>query len=145
MLRGLGAGRVGRLEAWGLDGSVAWRLGVLGRSCPLLVGRLQAWGLDGSVDWRIGEFKFNIEKRMSENGSGSSSRSSPALKRNTPKNALGARKDVGWERSVAVDNNPRIVKCMYCEKVVTGGIYRLNHHLLEQIKTLERVEQPLMM
>ncbi|KAI4365442.1 hypothetical protein MLD38_021426 [Melastoma candidum] len=70
---------------------------------------------------------LTLEITMSE--SGSSSRAAPAPKRKTPKNALGAREDVTWEHGIAVDSNPRIIKCEYCEKVMSGGVYRLKHHL----------------
>ena len=45
------------------------------------------------------------------------------------KNALGNRSDVGWEHGIDVDNNGKRVKCKYCDKVVTGGIFWFKNHL----------------
>ncbi|ESW07100.1 hypothetical protein PHAVU_010G101300 [Phaseolus vulgaris] len=39
------------------------------------------------------------------------------------------RKDTAWNHCVFIDENSRNVKCKYCEKVLTGGIYILKHHL----------------
>ncbi|WOK95129.1 hypothetical protein Cni_G03836 [Canna indica] len=37
--------------------------------------------------------------------------------------------DPGWEHGVAQDEKRKKVKCNYCGKVVSGGIYRLKQHL----------------
>lgn len=37
--------------------------------------------------------------------------------------------DPGWEHGVAQDERKKKVRCNYCEKVVSGGIYRLKQHL----------------
>ncbi|OVA16657.1 zinc finger protein [Macleaya cordata] len=37
--------------------------------------------------------------------------------------------DPGWEHGIAQDERKKKVKCNYCEKVVSGGIYRLKQHL----------------
>ncbi|KAJ4836008.1 hypothetical protein Tsubulata_033309 [Turnera subulata] len=37
--------------------------------------------------------------------------------------------DPGWEHGVAQDDRKKKVKCNYCGKVVSGGIYRLKQHL----------------
>ncbi|WCJ23211.1 hAT transposon superfamily [Euphorbia peplus] len=37
--------------------------------------------------------------------------------------------DPGWEHGVAQDEKKKKVKCNYCGKVVSGGIYRLKQHL----------------
>ncbi|XP_010505273.1 PREDICTED: uncharacterized protein LOC104782129 isoform X1 [Camelina sativa] len=37
--------------------------------------------------------------------------------------------DPGWEHGVAQDERKKKVKCNYCGKVVSGGIYRLKQHL----------------
>ena len=55
-----------------------------------------------------------------------SSSSRPNLKR---KNAAGNRSDIGWEHCFEVDGSARKVKCKYCDKTMTGGVYRLKHHL----------------
>ena len=45
------------------------------------------------------------------------------------KNATGNRSDVGWQRDYEVENDDRRIKCKYCKKVVTRGVYHLKHHL----------------
>ncbi|GAB4859013.1 hypothetical protein Ancab_040385 [Ancistrocladus abbreviatus] len=37
--------------------------------------------------------------------------------------------DPGWEHGTAQDERKKKVKCNYCSKVVSGGIYRLKQHL----------------
>ncbi|KAJ0980525.1 hypothetical protein J5N97_008780 [Dioscorea zingiberensis] len=37
--------------------------------------------------------------------------------------------DPGWEHGVAQDDKKKKVKCNYCGKVVSGGIYRLKQHI----------------
>ncbi|XP_023642753.1 uncharacterized protein LOC17892369 isoform X2 [Capsella rubella] len=37
--------------------------------------------------------------------------------------------DPGWEHGVAQDERKKKVKCNYCGKIVSGGIYRLKQHL----------------
>ncbi|KAL9253879.1 hypothetical protein AKJ16_DCAP12653 [Drosera capensis] len=37
--------------------------------------------------------------------------------------------DPGWEHGIAQDERKKKVKCNYCGKVVSGGIYRLKQHL----------------
>ncbi|XP_057958978.1 uncharacterized protein LOC131151669 isoform X2 [Malania oleifera] len=37
--------------------------------------------------------------------------------------------DPGWEHGVAQDDRKKKVKCNYCGKIVSGGIYRLKQHL----------------
>ncbi|GFP83082.1 hypothetical protein PHJA_000451400 [Phtheirospermum japonicum] len=37
--------------------------------------------------------------------------------------------DPGWEHGVAQDDRKKKVRCNYCGKVVSGGIYRLKQHL----------------
>ena len=39
------------------------------------------------------------------------------------------RTDPAWKHCVSVDGKTRKLKCKYCEKVLTGGVYRLKHHL----------------
>ncbi|GKV36747.1 hypothetical protein SLEP1_g44844 [Rubroshorea leprosula] len=48
------------------------------------------------------------------------------------KNAPGNRSDVGWEHGYEVeggDSRTRKVRCKYCDKEISGGIYRFKHHL----------------
>ncbi|XLR03078.1 hypothetical protein S83_069276 [Arachis hypogaea] len=71
---------------------------------------------------------------MSENvGSGTGS-SLPSIPRPTPavsrrKNATGNRSDIGWKHGIDVQGNGKKVKCNYCSKTISGGIYRFKHHL----------------
>ncbi|XP_068660147.1 uncharacterized protein [Aristolochia californica] len=37
--------------------------------------------------------------------------------------------DPGWEHGTALDDKKKKVKCNYCGKIVSGGIYRLKQHL----------------
>ncbi|RID80325.1 hypothetical protein BRARA_A02995 [Brassica rapa] len=37
--------------------------------------------------------------------------------------------DPGWEHGAALDDRKKKVKCNYCGKIVSGGIYRLKQHL----------------
>jgi len=39
------------------------------------------------------------------------------------------RTDPAWKHCVSVDGKTRNLKCKYCEKVLTKGVYRLKHHL----------------
>jgi hypothetical protein len=54
-----------------------------------------------------------------------------------PKNALGNQTDVAWKHGVADPANPRRIQCKYCKKWVTGGVYRLKHHLAGTQKDVE--------
>ena len=42
---------------------------------------------------------------------------------------VGLRTDPAWSHYISIDGKTRNLKCKYCEKVLTGGIYRLKHHL----------------
>lgn len=46
----------------------------------------------------------------------------------TPLRSLGY-VDPGWEHGVAQDEKKKKVKCIYCEKIVSGGINRFKQHL----------------
>jgi len=46
-----------------------------------------------------------------------------------PKNAPGNRSDIAWKHCNSVGGDTRKLQCKYCQKVVTGGVYRLKHHL----------------
>ncbi|XP_029153419.1 uncharacterized protein [Arachis hypogaea] len=71
---------------------------------------------------------------MSENiGSGTGS-SLPSIPRPTPavsrrKNAIGNRSDIGWKHGIDVQGNGKRVKCNYCSKTISRGIYRFKRHL----------------
>ncbi|KAF1884233.1 hypothetical protein Lal_00035303 [Lupinus albus] len=45
-----------------------------------------------------------------------------------PKNARMNRSDIAWKHEIAVDGT-RKIQCKYCQKGVSGGAYRLKHHL----------------
>ena len=45
------------------------------------------------------------------------------------KNAPGNRTDVGWKHGTDVEGNGRKVKCNYCSKIVSGGVFRFKRHL----------------
>jgi len=47
----------------------------------------------------------------------------------TPKNAPGNRSDVVWKHCILVARDTRQLQCKYCQKVLTGRVYRLKHHL----------------
>jgi hypothetical protein len=54
-----------------------------------------------------------------------------------PKNAPGNKTDVAWKHGVPDPANPRKIQCKYCKKWVTGGVYRLKHHLAGTQKDVE--------
>ena len=39
------------------------------------------------------------------------------------------KKDPAWNHCISIDGKSRNMKCKYCEKILTGGSYRLKHHL----------------
>ncbi|XVF19515.1 hypothetical protein REPUB_Repub11eG0117200 [Reevesia pubescens] len=45
------------------------------------------------------------------------------------KNVTGSRNDEGWLHGVDVEKNARKVKCKYCSKTYSWGIYHFKHHL----------------
>jgi len=53
------------------------------------------------------------------------------------KNAAGNRSDVGWQYAIDVDKNSRKVQCKFCDKIFSGGIFRLKHHLACTRKDVE--------
>ncbi|XLR32891.1 hypothetical protein HN51_052823 [Arachis hypogaea] len=71
---------------------------------------------------------------MSENiGSGTGS-SLPSIPRPTPavsrrKNVTGNRSDIGWKHEIDVQGNGKKVKCNYCSKTISRGIYKFKHYL----------------
>lgn len=50
-----------------------------------------------------------------------------ALPKNPP---AGNRSGVVWKHGITAPVNPRNIQCMYCQKIITGGAYRLKHHLV---------------
>jgi hypothetical protein len=46
-----------------------------------------------------------------------------------PKNAPGNRSDPSWKYGVSVDGRTLKIKCKFCERTITGGVYRFKHHL----------------
>ena len=61
-------------------------------------------------------------------GSGTGSLN-PRVATSKRKNALGNRSDIRWEHRTDVQGNGRKVKCNYCSKTISGGIFRFKHHL----------------
>lgn len=45
------------------------------------------------------------------------------------KNLPGNRTDPGWKHGLDVMGNGKKVKCNYCSKIVSGGVFRFKHHL----------------
>lgn len=65
--------------------------------------------------------------------------SSPSVvpsKANLPKNSRGMRSDVGWKYGIAIEGTTKI-QCKFCQKTITGGVYRLKHHLDQTQKDVE--------
>jgi hypothetical protein len=60
-----------------------------------------------------------------------------ASKKTTSGNIL----DVGWQYGIDVDKNSRRVQCKYCQKIISGGIYRFKHHLACTRKDVEPCQQ----
>ncbi|KAK7274607.1 hypothetical protein RIF29_15703 [Crotalaria pallida] len=75
------------------------------------------------------EYKAWSMSQVGESGSRSSTRASTAGTSKGRKNAPGNRTDIGWKHGKDIEGNARKVKCNYCLKVVSGGIYRFKHHL----------------
>ncbi|KAK8926167.1 hypothetical protein KSP39_PZI018649 [Platanthera zijinensis] len=72
---------------------------------------------------------------MASNGAtgsavGSSNAPSSANKGSkTSKNAPGSKNDNGWKYGIPIEEDARKIRCKFCEKTFSGGIYRLKHHL----------------
>jgi hypothetical protein len=45
------------------------------------------------------------------------------------KNSSGNRLDVGWQHGIDIDKNSGKVQCKYCQKIISGGIFRFKQHL----------------
>ena len=44
---------------------------------------------------------------------------------------------MGWQYAIDVDKNSRKVQCKFCDKIFSGGIFRLKHHLACTRKDVE--------
>ena len=53
------------------------------------------------------------------------------------KNSSGNRLNVGWEQGIYIDKNSKIVQCKYCQKIISGDIFRFKHHLAYTRKDVE--------
>ncbi|XP_031392253.1 uncharacterized protein LOC116204300 [Punica granatum] len=65
----------------------------------------------------------------SASGSGSASASNTGVVAKSRKNATGVRDDPAWAHGYEVPGERLKIKCKYCNKIVSGGPYRLKHHL----------------
>jgi hypothetical protein len=59
------------------------------------------------------------------------------------KNSSGNRLDVGWQHGIDIDKNSRKVQCKYCQKIISGGIFRFKQHLAYTRKDVESCQQVL--
>lgn len=46
------------------------------------------------------------------------------------KNVSRNRSNIGWKNCISIDRNPRQVQCKFNQKIVSGGVYWLKHHLV---------------
>jgi len=53
------------------------------------------------------------------------------------KNSSGNRLDVGWQHGIYIDKNSWKVQCKYCQKIISGGIFRFKQHLACTRKDVE--------
>ena len=79
---------------------------------------------------------------MSGSGSNSSggdtiTSGSSSVARSKYKNAPGNKTDIGWEHGIDVDGNGKKVKCKYCSKIASGGVFRFKRHLVGTRKDSE--------
>ncbi|XP_031391589.1 uncharacterized protein LOC116203792 [Punica granatum] len=65
----------------------------------------------------------------SASGSGSASASNTRVVAKSRKNTTGVRDDPAWAHGYEVPREKLKIKCKYCNKIVSGGPYRLKHHL----------------
>ncbi|XP_050916014.1 uncharacterized protein LOC127131123 [Lathyrus oleraceus] len=84
-----------------------------------------------------------VEENESTSCYGSNnSKSSPAIappprQKKLSKNAPDNRTDIAWKHGIADPDNPSKIQCKYCQKMITGGVYRLKHHLAGTQKYVE--------
>ena len=57
------------------------------------------------------------------------------------KNSFGNRLDVGWQHGIDIDKNSKKVQCEYCQKILSGGIFRFKQHLACTRKDVEPCQQ----
>jgi len=57
------------------------------------------------------------------------------------KNSSGNRLDVGWQHNINIDKNCRKVQYKYCQKVISGGIFRFKQHLACTHQDVEPCQQ----
>ena len=57
------------------------------------------------------------------------------------KNSSGNRLYVGWQHGIDIDKNSRKVQCKYCQKIISGGIFRFKQHLACTRKDVEPCQQ----
>ncbi|WOL07641.1 hypothetical protein Cni_G16386 [Canna indica] len=62
-------------------------------------------------------------------GIGSTGTTRGATSRTRKKNIAENRTDIGWKREIDIKDNDKKVKCNYCSKTFSGGIFRFKHHL----------------
>ncbi|KAG4907183.1 hypothetical protein JHK82_055845 [Glycine max] len=54
---------------------------------------------------------------------------SSSVARSKYKNAPGNKTDIGWKHGIDVGGNGKKVKCKYCSKIVSGGVFIFKRHL----------------
>ena len=59
------------------------------------------------------------------------------------KNYSGNRLDVGWQHGINIDKNSKKFQCKYCQKILSGGIFRFKQHLACTRKDVESCQQVL--
>ena len=57
------------------------------------------------------------------------------------KTTSGNRLNVGWQYGIDVDKNSKRVQCKFCQKIISGGIYRFKHHVACTQKDVEPCQQ----
>jgi hypothetical protein len=57
------------------------------------------------------------------------------------KKSSGNRLDVGWQHGIDIDKNSRKVQCKYCQKIISGGIFRFKQYLACTRKDVEPCQQ----
>ncbi|KAL5178843.1 hypothetical protein HKD37_01G000279 [Glycine soja] len=83
--------------------------------------------------------KFVIMSGSGSNSSGGDTitSGSSSVARSKYKNAPGNKTDIGWEHGIDVDGNVKKVKCKYCSKIASGGVFRFKRHLVGTRKDSE--------
>ncbi|KAK2433551.1 hypothetical protein QL285_018808 [Trifolium repens] len=66
---------------------------------------------------------------MSENATGGRGSGSGSFRGRGRRNIKGNRTDIGWNYGTDVFGDAKKVKCRFCSKIVSGGIFRFKHHL----------------